>query len=144
MFYLKSVFIFLAVYCLVACTTLPNASEDTLYERIGGQDTIEKLVDQFIKNIANDEQVLPYFRKSDVTHFRNGFIAHFCSVVDGPCEYKGDNMVDIHTGMNINEADFNRTVELLIDAMESVGISYRQKNEILARLAPLRKEIMHL
>lgn len=129
---------------LAACSTVPSSSEVTLYERIGGQSTIEKLVDEFIKNIANDEQVLPYFRKSDVTHFRKGFIAHFCEVVNGSCEYKGDNMVDIHTGMNINEADFNRTVELLIDAMEKVGISYRQQNEILARLAPLRKDIIHL
>ncbi|WP_207798136.1 group I truncated hemoglobin [Bermanella marisrubri] len=128
----------------MACSTLPNSNEDSLYERIGGLPTIEKLVDAFIKNIARDEQVLPYFRKSDVTHFRNGFIAHFCTVVDGPCEYKGDSMVDIHTGMDINEADFNRTVELLVDAMEKVGISYRQQNEILARLASLRKDIIHL
>jgi len=129
---------------LTACSMHLQSPDKSLYEKIGGQAVIENLVDEFIKNIANDKQVFHYFKKSDVTHFRNGFISHFCDVIDGPCEYKGDSMVDIHTGMNINEADFNRIVELLIDAMEKVGINYQLQNEVLSRLAPMRKDIIHL
>jgi hemoglobin len=51
-------------------------------------------------------------------------------------------MVDIHTGMNINEADFNRVVELLVLAMEDAGVSYREQNLVLAKLAPLRGEVI--
>ena len=66
-----------------------------------------------------------------------------CTSVNGPCEYNGDSMVDIHTGMNIDEKDFNRVVELLIAAMEDEGIGYSTQNKVLKALAPLRSDIIH-
>ena len=53
-------------------------------------------------------------------------------------------MIDIHTGMNINERDFNRIVELLISAMEDSGISFQNQNRILKTLAPSRADIINL
>ena len=52
-------------------------------------------------------------------------------------------MIDIHTGMNINERDFNRVVELLISAMEESGISYQDQNRVLKILAPSRADIIN-
>lgn len=129
---------------LVGCSSSPSLSNSTtLYQELNGQPGLERLVDAFIQEIAGDEQVFHYFAKSNVDRFREGFITHLCDVSDGPCEYRGDNMIDIHTGMKINEADFNRIVELLINAMEAEGIPYRTQNKLLARLAPLRPEIIH-
>jgi len=117
---------------------------EQLYYTIGGQAGIEHLVNAFVKRIAQDQAILPYFAKSSVKHFKQGFINHLCAMVNGPCKYTGDTMIDIHTGMYINEGDFNRVVELLIQAMEDVGISYRSQNQILAKLAPLRAQIIKI
>ena len=84
---------------LAGCTTQPNTS---LYHQLGEQAGLEKLTDSFITQIGNDKQVFHYFEHSNISHFRQGFISHLCSLVEGPCEYKGDSMVAIHTGMNIN------------------------------------------
>ncbi len=46
--------------------------------------------------------------------------------------------------MNINEKDFNHMVDLLINAMDTEGIPHRIQNQLIARLAPLRKEIIYL
>lgn len=139
----KLAFVFLLVL-LTGCSALSYSPEQTLYQRLGGEQGVERLVDVFIRKIAKDEQVFPYFAQSNVTHFREGFISHFCDVTDGPCEYDGDSMVDIHTGMNINEADFNRIVELLVSSMEELDISYPVQNQVLSRLAPMRGEVIHL
>ena len=53
-------------------------------------------------------------------------------------------MVAIHTGMNITEADFNRVVDLLINAMNEQKISHTLQNKILAKMAPLRHEIIRI
>tara|TARA_R110000772_G_scaffold192602_4_gene303574 strand:- start:419 stop:580 length:162 start_codon:yes stop_codon:yes gene_type:complete len=53
-------------------------------------------------------------------------------------------MIDIHTGMNITENDFNHLVDLLINAMELQGIPHRIQNQLLARLAPLRSNIIYM
>lgn len=132
--------ILLCVLLMLGCTS--NKQPTTLYQQLNGQQGIEAIVDSFINQIAGDKQVFHYFAKSSVSHFRSGFITHMCDVTGGPCTYQGDNMVDIHTGMQINEADFNRIVELLINAMEENNISYPVQNQVLALLAPFRVEII--
>ena len=103
---------FLCVGILMGCA---NKAPPTLYYQIGGNAGIEKLIDSFINQIGNDEQVFHYFEHTNIAHFRQGFILHMCMLTDGPCKYSyaGDSMVDIHTGMNITEKDFNHVVDLL-------------------------------
>ncbi|WP_209327313.1 group I truncated hemoglobin [Pseudoalteromonas sp. PA2MD11] len=138
---IKTLFTFVFTVMLVGCVSSNNS---TLYQQINGEQGVEKLVESFINQIGHDEQILAYFKQSNVAHFRQGFITHLCSVTDGPCEYKGDNMVDIHTGMNISKKDFNRVVELLINAMDEQQIPQTVQNKILSRLAPLRPEIIDI
>lgn len=141
-------FIGLTLQFVIGCSSQSIEADvqqgEQLYDRIGGQEGIEKLVDAFVKRIAQDKAVLPYFAKSSVKHFKQGFINHLCAITNGPCQYIGDSMVDIHTGMNINEGDFNRVVELLVQAMEDVDISYPLQNKILAQLAKLRVEVIKI
>lgn len=123
---------------------LGSQESDSLYQDIGGQEGINILVDAFVKRIARDKDIMPYFAKSSVSHFKKGFSQHLCDAVNGPCQYNGDSMVDIHTGMKITEKDFNRVVELLIAAMEDVGISYPSQNKILNLLARERDDIIKI
>ncbi|MBC3764326.1 group 1 truncated hemoglobin [Neptunicella marina] len=120
-----------------------NTPEQTLYQRLGGQQGVEKLVDNFINQIGHDKQIFHFFADSKISHFRQGFIQHLCAVSDGPCRYTGDSMVDIHTGMMVKEGDFNHVVELLINAMDDSGIETPVQNALLARLAPLRSGIIY-
>ncbi|NNG44514.1 group 1 truncated hemoglobin [Pseudoalteromonas sp. NEC-BIFX-2020_002] len=116
----------------------------TLYQQLDGKAGIERLIDSFINQIARDEKIIHYFEDANITHFRDGFINHLCALTDGPCEYIGDDMVAIHTGMNINETDFNHVVELLINAMNELNINHTVQNKVLAKMAPLRAEIIEI
>lgn len=138
---LSGLVIILASLSLMGCQT---SVKPTLYQQIGGQAGLERLVDLFIQQIGRDKAILPYFAKANVSHFRQGFITHLCDTLDGPCDYQGDSMVQIHTGMQITEADFNRVVELLINAMTEADIAHTTQNQILARLAPLRGEVIKI
>ena len=121
-----------------------SASNLTLYQQLDGQAGLQRLVDSFINQIGNDEQIIHYFEHANISHFREGFINHLCVLTDGPCEYTRDSMVDIHTGMHITEGDFNHVVDLLINAMNEQNISHTVQNKILAKMAPLRTEIIKI
>lgn len=136
--------VFLLFQFTLGCSTNNTLTNDQLYQDIGGQTGIENLVNVFIKKIAKDKELLPYFAKSSVKHFKKGFISHLCDVVNGPCKYDGDTMRDIHTGMHISEKDFNRVVELLIESMEEIDLSYRTQNKILFELAKLREQVIKI
>jgi hemoglobin len=121
-----------------------TTSQKTLYEQLGGEAGINNIVENLVQEIGQDQQVFHYFAEARVSRFKENLIEHFCAISDGPCSYTGDNMMDIHTGMNINEKDFNHLVDLLINAMDTEGIPHRIQNQLIARLAPLRKEIIYL
>lgn len=121
-----------------------TTSQKTLYEQLGGEAGLNNIVENLVQEIGQDQQVFHYFAEARVSRFKGNLIEHFCAILDGPCSYTGDNMVDIHTGMNINEKDFNHLVDLLINAMDTEGIPHRIQNQLIARLAPLRKEIIYL
>ncbi|WP_405598887.1 MULTISPECIES: group 1 truncated hemoglobin [unclassified Pseudoalteromonas] len=135
-----SVFL-LCVMLLAGCTNTPKLS---LYEQVGGKAGIAKLIDSFIDQIGNDEQVFHYFEHANITHFRQGFITHMCMLLEGPCKYNGDSMVAIHTGMHISEKDFNHVVDLLINAMNNQNINHQIQNKILFKMAPLRGEVISI
>lgn len=139
-------FLIIIITSIMSCSVQKQTTEtqQTLYQAIGGAPQVEKIVDAFIINIANDPQVIGYFTHTNVDYFRQGFIQHFCQALSGPCTFEGDSMQDIHTGMYITEGDFNRIVELLIKALEQTKVSYPLQNKILNKLAPLRDDIIKI
>lgn len=139
----QSVKISLMVILLGLSAACATTQQTTLYDQLGGAEGIENIVENFIQEIGNDAEILPYFAKSNVSRFREKITEHFCEISDGPCRYNGDNMVDIHVGMKINENHFNRTVDLLFNAMDKQGVPHRVQNQLIARLAPLRSEIIY-
>ena len=88
-------------------------------------------------------EVNKHFEHTNMQRFRSKFIEFLCKVADGPCEYTGDTMLLTHGGMHISEAEFNGSVNMMIDAMDRVGLSIGVRNQILARLAPMRADIIY-
>lgn len=130
------------LFTVNGCQTSPKAS--SLYDELGGQAGIETIVSNFIYEIGFNEQIAAHFEETNLDRFYEKMVEHLCHISGGPCEYTGDTMIDVHTNMNITEAEFNAVVDILIQAMNRSKIPHRIQNKLLARLAPLRKEIIYL
>lgn len=132
---------FATLFALAGCQSTPGSA--TLYDELGGMPVIEKITDNFIDEISFDPQIVAHFKDTKIERFREKLIEQLCNVSGGPCEYSGDKMTDVHTKMNITEAEFNRTVDLLINAMTRAGVAHPTQNKLLARLAPMRSDIIY-
>jgi len=124
-----------------ACTHLFHS--ESVYHSLGGLPKIEEIVDNFIVEIESDPVIFEYFKDSDVERFRSKLTEHICFHTGGPCEYTGDTMERVHDGMNMTESDFNRGVDLLINAMYAANIPHRIHNKVLAIFVPMRKQIIY-
>ena len=51
-------------------------------------------------------------------------------------------MKSSHAGLGIDRADFNRLVEVLQVAMNQHKVPFRAQNKLLAKLAPMHREIV--
>jgi len=118
------------------------AKPQSLYARIGGQPVIDIVAGNFTNEISFSNTIFPYFSETNVDKFQASLATHLCDVAGGPCSYTGDSMQQVHAGMQITKNDFNKVVELLQIAMKKAGVAYPLQNELIAKLAPMRKDII--
>jgi len=129
--------------CIAVSGCIPMGNHGaTLYEDLGGREGVAKLVDEFLRRVADDYRIVEAFAGANVPRLRRLLEEQFCQVSDGPCEYTGGSMEETHRGMGISEKEFNALVEDLIDAMEALDVPVATQNRLLARLAPMHREIV--
>lgn len=131
----------LLLLVLTACTHLPGR-EARLYDELGGEAGITRIVEGMLLNIAGDPRIVGHFRDAHIERLRGKLIEQFCVVADGPCTYTGDSMPEVHRHLHLTPADFNALVENLQLALDAQAVPVTTQNRLLARLAPLRGEII--
>lgn len=129
---------------LGACASSPEpADDDSLYQALGERDGIERIVDGLLFRISEDGRIVEHFQGIDVARFERTLTEQICELSGGPCTYSGDDMVTAHRGQDINEAEFNALVENLVEVMEHQNVPVSAQNRLLAKLAPMREDIIH-
>lgn len=118
-------------------------TDDSLYQQLGGQPGLTTLMDDFMTRLLADKRMNPFFKDVDHKHVKAQLVAQFCEVSGGPCKLKGPDMKKAHAGMDITKRDFNALVEVLQDSMNAQGISFSTQNKLLARLAPMHRDIIN-
>ena len=132
----------LVALTLAGCAT-PQTQARTLYDDLGGQTGVEAIVSEMLLKVADDRRISAAFAASNLTRLRRLLAEQMCEVAGGPCKYTGYSMVESHRGMEVTEIEFNAVVEALIYAMEDLKITTATQNRLLAKLAPMRDEIIY-
>lgn len=131
----------LLVLTLAACAQQP-LKDDSLYRDLGGQAGITRIVEGMLLNIAGDARIVRHFKKIDIVRLRDKLVEQLCAEAGGPCVYTGDSMEESHKGQNLTPSDFNALVENLQAAMTAQGVAIPAQNRLLARLAPMRAQVI--
>jgi len=129
------------VLTLAACAQQP-AKDDSLYRDLGEQAGITHIVEGMLLNIAADPRIVRHFENIDIVRLRDKLVEQICVEAGGPCTYTGDSMEESHKGQNLTPSDFNALVENLQDAMSAQGVPMPAQNRLLARLAPMRAQVI--
>lgn len=128
---------------LLATTPLVSA-EDSLYQQLGGQPGLVKLMDDFMQRLLADPRMNPFFKDVDQAHVKAQLVDQFCEVSGGPCRLNGPDMKKVHSGIDVTRTDFNALVEVLQQAMDAQGIAFGAQNRLLAKLAPMHRDIVNV
>jgi len=115
---------------------------DSLYARIGGEAVMARVVDQTLNDMAGNPLVNQSFHKVNLKRLKGVLAEYLCSLSGGGCVYSGDEIGLVHRGLKITEREFYAIVEALRAALDSNGVGNREKNELLAILAPLKRLVV--
>lgn len=114
----------------------------SIYESIGGADSVRVAVDDFYVRVLGDPSLAPYFTGTDMAHLKAHQRAFITAALGGPQAYEGKSMADAHGGREITPEAFASVVGHLVATLESLGVDDDTIDAIGGALAPLEPEIV--
>jgi len=116
----------------------------SLYERLGGNDAIVAVIDDFVARVAGDARINGKFARTDIPRLKAMLVDQVTDVTGGPATYMGRGMDETHAGMGVTSAEFDALVGDLRETLEELEVPAPEQTELLAILAPLRAEIVEI
>lgn len=130
----------LTAILMTSCASIePNQS---LYQRIGGQEVLSKVVSETIDKTSSDPKTKRSFEGIKLSKLKESITNQLCQLTGGGCNYEGDTMQKSHADAKITTAEFELMVQNLRDALDHQKVGTREKNELLKILAPMKREIV--
>ena len=131
-----------AVLVLSAFAAGGAQAETSLYARMGGEKVVTAVVDDTIDRVVADHRLGRSFDGANIARIKRLLAEQICDLAGGGCHYSGDPMKEVHAGHHISEAEFYGLVELLRGALARHHVALSERNELLALLAPMERDVV--
>ncbi|MGA8707635.1 MAG: group 1 truncated hemoglobin [Steroidobacteraceae bacterium] len=128
---------------LLAAAATVAAPQASLYQRMGGAPVVKAVVSDTLDRVTADPKLKRSFAEVDVERVKRLLAEQICALADGGCHYSGVSMSEAHGGHQISESEFYGLVEILRDSLRRHHVHLRERNELLALLAPLKREVVN-
>ena len=113
----------------------------TIYDRIGGHEAIEVVVEDFYVRVLADGQLSGFFTGTNMNRLKGKQAEFFAAALGGPEPYTGAPMKQVHQGRGITMHHFDLVAGHLADALAAASVPSETVTGILGAIAPLAPEI---
>jgi hemoglobin len=121
--------------------TFHKPQPTSIYDRIGGHEAIEVVVEDFYVRVLADAQLSGFFTGTNMSRLKGRQVEFFAAALGGPEPYTGAPMKQVHQGRGISMYHFNLVAGHLSDALAAAGVSVEVITEIIGAIAPLAPDI---
>ncbi|MBV8633198.1 MAG: group 1 truncated hemoglobin [Burkholderiaceae bacterium] len=132
----------IAVFAFAGGVHAQAVTDDTVFQAFGGKEGISKVIDDFLGIWQDDARINGALKDADVERLGGLLKQQFTQLTGGPAVYSGRSMKEVHDGMGLRNADFNALAEDLQKAMDKNNVPVRAQNKLLAKLAPMERQIV--
>ncbi|MEZ5386002.1 MAG: group 1 truncated hemoglobin [Prosthecobacter sp.] len=113
----------------------------TLYDRLGGQKTIDSLIPAFYVRVLADPELAPFFKDTSIEKLHQMQSSFFCMATGGPFTYSGKSMAHAHHGRGITARHFALFTGHLVETLCDLGVSQEETDEVIDRVNTYANEI---
>ncbi|MGV3580619.1 group I truncated hemoglobin [Brevundimonas sp.] len=113
-----------------------------MWEAFHGQEGVNRIVDAMVERNIADSRIAATFVGHDLVRIRRTLKEQFAYILGGPVDYTGRDMASSHRDLGLQAADMGALVENLQIAMSQEGVSFVAQNRFLAKLAPMRRDVV--
>jgi hemoglobin len=141
-----------AVVVVMAATTtqiaIAQATQPSLYERLGGAYSIATVVDDFIERLLVNPTLNanPAIKEARARVPKAGLKFHVtalvCEVSGGPCKYTGRTMKESHEKLNISQPEWDAMVVDFKATLDKFKVPQREQQELVTIVGSTRNDIV--
>lgn len=116
----------------------------SIYEQIGGQQTIEKIVNQFYIKVLSDERLKQFFINIDMEKQKAKQIAFLTMLMGGPTNYTGKDMSQGHAHLfaqGLTEDHMKVLLENLQATLIEMNLPAQVAQQFVDKFAAMRKMV---
>lgn len=133
-----------------------------LFDRLGGEEGIAKIVDDFLPRVLQDPRVnwqrkgmkrggFSFHRNEPITWngspekvalLKKHLVQFFVLATGGPAHYEGKDIKSAHAGMHIANAEFDAAIGDLKASLDRLQIPNKEQKELLAITESTRPQVV--
>jgi hemoglobin len=116
----------------------------SLYERLGASKGIKAIANDIVDNHLSNPAISPRFQNMKMTpdELKHAAAMFFIAGTGGPNDYKGQDMLATHKGMNISALEFMAVLDDALSALAKNNIGQREQEEVLYILYSMRADVI--
>ena len=117
-------------------------SEASLFDRLGGAEGIDRLVDDIWINHTSNPKIKQRYQASDPVAVKQKVREFMHAGFGGTLEYTGQDMLTAHTGMNICDEEFVAVCDDVLAACDKNNVGEKERAEVLVAWYSMKNDIV--
>lgn len=117
----------------------------TLYEKLGGEKSVDVAVDIFYRKVLQDERIKDFFTDVDMDEQIQKQKSFLTFAFGGPNNYSGASMKESHERLvekGLNDSHVDAVVENLGETLKGLGVSEELIGEVAAVAESVRGQVL--
>ncbi|MBK1828418.1 group I truncated hemoglobin [Haloferula rosea] len=114
-------------------------NKPSVFERIGGEEGVERLVGKFYDRVIADPKLGRFFQHVPMEHLKTMQKEFFSEALGGPLFYTGRSLRQVHAGRGIHKEHIQCFIEHLLATLEAeradLDLDDQEVNRIYSRIA---------
>ncbi|MUW13550.1 group 1 truncated hemoglobin [Halorubrum sp. CBA1125] len=117
-------------------------TEQNLYKRLGEQEGIRAVVDDFYDRLLADDELGPFFETADMEKLRRTQTDFLCEAAGGPETYDAEPVREAHLHIPFTPAHIQRAVELLYESLDAFDVADEDAEAVVQAVAAYEEDLL--
>jgi hemoglobin len=120
---------------------------ETIFEKIGGEKSVNLAVDIFYRRVLSDPKVATFFESTNMDDQRAKQKSFLTMVFGGPNAYTGKDLRTAHKPLvdrGLNDTHFNIVIERLEGTLKELGVPDDLTKQVIAIAETTRNDVLCL
>ncbi|RAW45916.1 group 1 truncated hemoglobin [Halorubrum sp. 48-1-W] len=117
-------------------------TEETLYDRLGGNEGIRAVVDDFYDRLLADDELGPFFEGADMEKLRRTQTDFLCEAAGGPETYDAAPVREAHLHVPFTPDRIERAVELLYESLDAFDVPEEDADAVVRAIAAYEDDLL--